>query len=83
MNEEKTTPLHCDHGNDKSCAFLGFMPLGEVYMCECGALVDVSNEGNYRDPFAPMSPAELEAQFKAHAQAVVRIIVKNIEEDTR
>lgn len=73
----------CDHGDDKQHTYLDFMPLGEVYMCECGVLIDLCNESNFPAPFTPMSPAALEAQFKAHARAVVEIIKRNIDEATK
>ena len=51
----------CDHGDDKDCTYLKiFDPVGEIYMCECGALTDVNNTYIGDDKYRAMAPGELE-----------------------
>ena len=50
----------CDHGDDKDCTYLKvFDSIGEVYMCECGALTDVNNTYIGYDKYRAMTPEEL------------------------
>ena len=50
----------CNHDENKSSTYLDvFGTVGEVYMCECGALIDIEAEKNYDNPTHPMTPQEL------------------------
>ena len=49
----------CDHGNDKDCTYIKvFGNLAEVYMCECGALVNL-DDTRARGGYRAMTPGEL------------------------
>ena len=37
-----------------------FSDVGEVYLCECGALIDIGAEKNFCEPFEPMTAEEIE-----------------------
>ena len=48
----------CDHSDDKHCTYMEiFDKIAEVYMCECGALIDVNSERGLKDN--SMTPGEL------------------------
>ena len=51
----------CDHGDDKPATYLNVFDLiGEIYMCECGALLDIDKRDAYDgDKTRAMTPAEL------------------------
>jgi hypothetical protein len=50
----------CDHGEGKDTTYLPiFNDVGEVYMCECGALIDIANPKNFKEPSYAMTAAEL------------------------
>lgn len=51
----------CDHKDDKQSTYVSILDIcgHEVYMCECGALVDISAEKN-SNACEAMTPPELE-----------------------
>lgn len=50
----------CDHGGDKKFSYLDILNFGEIYMCECGVLIDISQgDGN-----TPMTPDELQRAIR-------------------
>lgn len=71
--------LGCDHGEDKTWTPLTYLPLGEVFMCACGALID----SMYSENFEPgiwhtMTPSGLEKQIAEIIQDERQRIVKAI-----
>jgi len=52
----------CNHDETKTAYYLSFLdfPGYEIYMCECGALIDIANLKNYGDPVHPMTPDEIQ-----------------------
>lgn len=54
----------CDHGEDKKSTHIDAFEMAdarhEIYMCECGALIDIKAPKNYSDPTHPMTPDELD-----------------------
>jgi hypothetical protein len=52
----------CDHEDDKQATYISILDIcgHEVYMCECGALVDISAEKNQGLVQEAMTVAELE-----------------------
>jgi len=70
----------CNHDNEKESTWLERMPSGEVYMCECGALIDITQKRNHKDQgtFSPMTADELEAQFEAAECNTVKALGKAI-----
>lgn len=51
----------CNHDENKQTTCLTFLDFHghEIYMCECGALIDIADKKNYSEPFYPMTPEEL------------------------
>lgn len=54
----------CEHGED--CVFM-YIDINlnkyEIYMCECGVLIDYRNIKNYDTPTHPMTAKELQQLF--------------------
>jgi len=67
----------CDHDDDKGKTFLDWFPVGEVYMCECGALIDIDDEHNFRDgdELNAMTPDELKSAFRAYGDEIKAKII--------
>ena len=50
----------CNHDENKDTTYMPiFNDSGEVYLCECGALIDIANEKNYRETLHPMTAEEI------------------------
>ncbi len=81
----------CDHGEEKTCTFIYGLSIhgAEVYMCECGALIDIAAEKNYNAKLA-MTPSELcqlMTEFVLHVQDEVveslHAVFKKLDEEVR
>lgn len=51
----------CNHDSSKADRFVFCTPTKEVFMCECGVLIDILADKNSHDPIHPMTPDELKA----------------------
>jgi len=62
----------CDHGEDKGNTCLDWFPFGDVYMCECGAILDLADERNFKYDGAwhTMTPSELKSAFRAYGDEI-------------
>jgi len=78
MEWETILQARCDHGADKSIMCVDFMPLGDVYMCECGALVDLMDERNYGNVIHAMTPQELKEQLLDAKKQVLDLFFASI-----
>ena len=65
----------CNHGDDKKLTYLAIMdPAGEIYMCECGALINLSDTAAYVDDYhqRAMMADELKAAISLIALEAIR-----------
>jgi len=57
----------CDHSGAKTFTYLGIFKLTELYMCECGVVVDT-------DDSTPLTAAQLEQHVKNEIAKVENVI---------
>ena len=54
----------CPHDDSIPYEYLPCLgSVGEVYLCECGALIDVSDKKNYDFPMEPMTAGDIKAMI--------------------
>jgi len=73
--------MSCNHSMDKDVVHLGiFDEVHEVYMCECGALLDNGNPDSYigEDEQRAMTPAELTQLVNELVAERVRVIERKV-----
>ena len=63
---EPVVVAQCDHDADTNGTDAEYLTIlnegrrrGEIYRCECGALIDYAHTDNYEPPYRPMTAAEI------------------------
>jgi len=71
----------CDHSEDKGCTLIkGFGGGTNIYMCECGALIDIGQPRNFSSKVnSMMTPDELEYELKLIRDKIYAEIRRKLE----
>ena len=61
---EPVAVAQCDHDADTNGTDAEYLEIlstggGEIYLCDCGALIDYGHTDNYEPPYRPMTIAEI------------------------
>jgi hypothetical protein len=56
----------CNHADDKGNEYLSCFeaPGYEIYLCECGALINIRDAKNYHNPVCPMTADEIHCMIQ-------------------